>query len=83
MAAMANIIAFGKWRAAWSVEGVMVTVELSVGCVVGRSGKSTVWLLHLSPLQHTMLHFSKLHSASASNQSLKSLQPSVTSVIEK
>ena len=84
MAAMANIIAIGKWRVAWSVVGVMDTVELSVfGCVVGRSGKLTVWLLHLSPLQHTMLHSIKLHLACASNQSLKCLQPSVTSVVEK
>ena len=78
MAAMANIIAIGKWHVAWSVVGVMVTVEC-----VGRAGKLTVWLLHLSPLQHTMLHSIKLHLACASNQSLNCLQPSVTSVVEK
>lgn len=49
----------------------------SVGC------NETVWLLHWSPLQHTMLQSSKDQSSSESKNVVKPAQPTVTSAVMK
>ena len=54
---------------------------VAVGAVASVGFNEMVWLLHRSPLQHTMLQSTKDQSSSESTYILKFLQPSVTSAM--
>ena len=56
---------------------------VAVGEVASVGFNSTVWLLHRSPLQHTMLQSSNVRLATELKRAVRPLQPSVTSAVMK
>lgn len=93
MVAKANTAVVGLQRLGCpAVVGSSVVLVFDMALVVGVVGvvgvasvgcNETVWLLHSSPLQQTMLQSSKDKPSRASKNILKFLQPSVTSAVMK
>ena len=58
-------------------------VLVAVGDVPSVGFNEMVWLLHRSPLQHTMLQSSNVQLATELKKAVKPLQPSVTPAVIK
>lgn len=86
MVANTNTAVVGLYWLGWpAVVGSSVVFDMAlvaVGVAVGVASvgfNETVWLLHRSPLQQTMLQSSNDQSSSELKKAVKALQPSVTS----
>ena len=83
MVAKDNTVVVGlKWLGWPAFVGSSDMALVAVG-VVSVGFNETVWLLHWSPLQHTMLQSCNDQSSRESKKTLKPLQPSVTSAVMK